>query len=74
MDGTQRTEAYKIQENRMKQCVLCGTKINNQNNGFSDLLSNKEQKKILHLQPKETICTECKFTVMAVEILSPFYN
>ena len=75
MDGTYRTDAEIKRRYKMeKTCALCGTKITSDNNGFSDLLSSTEQKKVLHLQPKQAICTECKFTVMAVEIISPFYR
>lgn len=63
-----------LRRNKMKKCAICGARVISGNTGFSDLLSNEEKKKILNLQPKETICTECKFIVMAVEIISPFYN
>lgn len=63
-----------LRRNKMKKCAICGTRITGSNTGFSDLLSNSENKKMLKLQPKEIICTECKFIVMAVEIISPFYN
>jgi hypothetical protein len=56
----------------MKNCQICGTSITEQNNGFSDLLDNEESKRLLHLAKEQTICGECKFTVMALEIISPF--
>jgi uncharacterized membrane protein YvbJ len=56
----------------MKNCQICGTKITRHNAGFSNLLDNEEQKRLLKLKKEQTICTDCKFIVMAVEIISPF--
>lgn len=59
-------------EKTMQKCQLCGDPITSKNNGFSDLLNNDEMKKVLKLRKDQTVCTDCKFTCMAVEILSPF--
>ncbi len=55
-----------------KTCKICNTKITNKNNGFSDLLDNNERKRLLKLKKEETVCTECKYLFMAVDIMSPF--
>jgi hypothetical protein len=54
------------------KCDLCGQKISRHNDGFSDLLNNEEQKRLLNLKKGRTICLDCKFTVMALDIISPF--
>jgi hypothetical protein len=56
----------------MKKCNICNTKISKRNNGFSDLLNNEEHKRTLKLKREQTICIECKFSVMALEIITPF--
>lgn len=55
-----------------KECAICGEKISRLNNGFSDLLDNSEKKKLLNIKGEQTICNDCKFTLMAVSIFSPF--
>ena len=54
------------------KCTLCGEKITKCNNGFSELLDNEEKQKVLQLKHDETICTECKFDLMMLDIISPF--
>lgn len=56
-----------------KKCAICGNEISEENNGFSNLLDNSETKRLLSLKHEQTICTDCKFTLMAVEIFSPFF-
>lgn len=57
----------------MKTCKICGRKIKSHNNGLSDLLDNAETKKLLKMKKKDNICIECKFTMMAVDIIIPYY-
>jgi hypothetical protein len=54
------------------KCQICGAEVTKNNNGFSDLLNNEEKKRVLNLKPEQTVCCECKFTVMALDIISPF--
>jgi len=54
-------------------CKICKSRITQQNNGFSDLLDNEEKKRFLNLKKNQTICTDCKFIVMSLDIISPFF-
>jgi hypothetical protein len=56
----------------MKKCELCGTEITSKNNGFSDYLDNEERKRLLKLKCNQTICNECKYITLAINIISPF--
>ena len=58
----------------MKKCAICGNKVSVRNNGLSSLLDNEELKRMLDLKKEQTICHECKSTIMALDIFSPFYK
>ena len=54
------------------KCKLCDEKINKKNNGFSELLDNEEKKRLLKLKKSETVCTECKTTLLLIDVISPY--
>ena len=52
------------------KCKLCGQKI--KKHGFSNLLDNSENKKLVGLNKDQSICIECKTTMLNMNILHPF--
>ena len=54
------------------KCQICSATITKSNIGFLDLLDNAEKKRLLNLKKEQTICIECKKTLMYIDVLSPF--
>ena len=55
------------------KCQLCGVEITKKNDGFPEIFPVEEHKRLMKLGKGQTVCNECKFLAMAVEIFSPFY-
>jgi hypothetical protein len=51
-------------------CKLCGDKI--KRHGFSELLSNGESRRAAGLLKGESVCLDCKTTMLMLGVLTPW--
>jgi hypothetical protein len=55
-----------------KKCAICSTKITRLNNGFLELLTSEEKKRLIGLKKDQSICLECKSEMLYAGIISPW--
>lgn len=53
------------------KCELCGDEI--KKHGFSDLLNNEESRRAAGLMKGESVCLDCKTTMLLIGVLTPWY-
>jgi len=54
------------------KCKLCGDTITK--HGFSELLNNSESKRLAGIKSDESVCLDCKTTMLILGVLSPWQS